>query len=214
MDLKKQLAHVRWIGGSPCSGKSSIAAALAEKHGFYYYECDRHYDEHVQKSNPVYQPAMKHLSGLTWDELWSRPVEQLIAEELTVYREQFAMIVEDLLALPRDTIILVEGAAALPECVHPLLTAENHAIWLVPRREFQMQHYAAREWIHGILGQCREPEVAFAHWMGRDAGFANSVAADAEAKGLKVIWVDGSHSLQENTAAVAAHLGIGPTEQI
>jgi adenylylsulfate kinase-like enzyme len=26
------LSHVVWIGGSPCAGKSTVAAALAERH--------------------------------------------------------------------------------------------------------------------------------------------------------------------------------------
>lgn len=208
MDVKQQLAHVRWIGGSPCSGKSTITAILADKLGWSSYECDRHYDGHVKRSEPGQQPAMNRLSGLSWDALWSQPVEQLIEEEILAYGEQFAMIVEDLLALPRDTPILVEGAALIPDCVFPLLTDTQQAIWLVPRPAFQLQHYAAREWIQGILDQCREPEKAFANWMARDIGFAETVAADAERQGLKVIWVDDNCSLQANTAAVAAHFGI------
>jgi uridine kinase len=208
MDIKQQLAHVRWIGGSPCSGKSTITAILADKLGWTFYECDRHYDEHVKRSEPRLQPAMNRLSGLSWDALWSQPVEQLIAEAILAYREQFGMIVEDLLKLPRDTPILVEGAALLPDCVLPLLTDAQQAIWLVPRPDFQLQHYAAREWIQSILDQCREPEKAFANWMARDIGFAETVAVYAEGRGLKVIWVDDNSSLQANTAAVAAHFGI------
>lgn len=208
MDLKQKLAHVRWIGGSPCSGKSSITAILADKMGWASYECDRHYDGHVKRSEPDRQPAMNRLKQLSWDALWSQPVDHLIAEEILAYREQFAMIVEDLLALPSDTPILAEGAALLPACVLPLLTDVRQAIWLVPRPAFQLQHYAAREWIQGILDQCRKPEEAFATWMARDIGFAETVAADAERLGIKVIWVDDNSSLHDNTAAVAAHFGI------
>lgn len=31
---------IYWIGGSPCSGKSTIAEILAEKHDFTVFKCD------------------------------------------------------------------------------------------------------------------------------------------------------------------------------
>lgn len=33
--LKCQSENIYYIGGSPCSGKSTVAARLAEKYGFY-----------------------------------------------------------------------------------------------------------------------------------------------------------------------------------
>jgi hypothetical protein len=51
---------------------------------------------------------------MSLDDLWMQPVAVQGAYELDIYREQFAMIVGDLLKLPRDKPILVEGAAQLP----------------------------------------------------------------------------------------------------
>ena len=38
--MPANLDHVTWIGGSPCSGKSTIAALLADRHGLRRYDCD------------------------------------------------------------------------------------------------------------------------------------------------------------------------------
>lgn len=53
-----------------------------------------------------------------------------------------------------------------------------------------------------ILSQSDQPEVAFTHWMERDARFANAVGAMAERLGLAVIRVDGKTSLEDNIARV------------
>src|SRR5919206_186692 len=34
------LRRCYWIGGSPCAGKSSLAAMLASRHGLLHVECD------------------------------------------------------------------------------------------------------------------------------------------------------------------------------
>ncbi len=45
-ELKHRLRHVLWIGGSPDSGKTSIASELARKYGLQVYHFDRHEMEH------------------------------------------------------------------------------------------------------------------------------------------------------------------------
>ncbi len=37
-----------WIGGSPCSGKSTIAKRLSDDFDFDYYKCDDHLDRFLQ----------------------------------------------------------------------------------------------------------------------------------------------------------------------
>jgi len=70
-----------------------------------------------------------------------RPVEQQGVEEMTLYREEFPLILEELLALPRSEPHLAEGAALLPACVLPFLLEPQRAIWIVPTAEFQLHHY-------------------------------------------------------------------------
>lgn len=44
---------IYWIGGSPCSGKSTIAEILAEKHDFTVFKCDDFMYKHIEESDKV-----------------------------------------------------------------------------------------------------------------------------------------------------------------
>lgn len=118
------------------------------------------------------------------------------------------MIVDDVSAMPDTSPIIVEGAALLPEKVAELVSSPHQAIWVVPVPDFQKEYYAKREWIHDILNQCDDPDTAFQNWMGRDIGFAAFVAQDAMDRGFKVIFVDGSRSIQENYEEVKRHFNL------
>lgn len=198
-------ANVCWIGGSPCSGKSSIAAMLSAQFHLNYYKCDDHADAHGKRANADQHPVLSQLLRMTWEDIWMRPVAEQITTELAYYREEFGMIVDDLVALPSDRPILAEGAALLPEMVAPLLPDANHAIWIVPTPEFQLHHYRQRPWIHDILKHTSDPEQAFQNWMARDIGYAEHIAEMARGLGFVVITVDGTATINENAAVVRQH---------
>jgi len=112
--LKKQLNTVFWIGGSPCSGKSSIAQALAESYSCRTYLCDDAYEAHLESARPETQPLMSQVAAMTWDDIWMHSAEFLVEREVKFYEEEFLMIVRDLLALPPHPPLLAEGTALLP----------------------------------------------------------------------------------------------------
>jgi hypothetical protein len=200
--------HFYWIGGSPCSGKSSIADALCARHNLHYYKCDDHFDRHWQLAAPDEQPVLHALRGMNWEQIWMRPVADQITDEIAAYHEQFPLILADLRALPVDRPILVEGAALLPELVAPLLSAPERGIWIVPTPDFQLHHYRQRPWIHDILQHCSDPDQAFQNWMSRDVGFAEAVLAQAAERDLRSVVVDGAVSLAEHTTLVEKHFGL------
>jgi 2-phosphoglycerate kinase len=205
-----ELAHVLWLGGSPCSGKSSIAGILAGEYGLHVYKCDDAFWEHAKRVDPVKQPIFHRLTQMTWDEIWMRPVAVQIADEFACYREQFGMIVDDLLAPPRSTPVVAEGAALLPELVSGLLRDRSRAVWVIPTEPFQRQHYTLekRPWIKDILQHCQDPTQAFANWMDRDVGFAKRVAAQARALELEVLTIDGKRTIEQNAEIVAQCFGL------
>jgi hypothetical protein len=141
---------------------------------------------------------LHQLAKSSWDELWTRPVERQIREEVAFYREEFPLILEDFAAFPPETPLVAEGTALLPELVAPLLQGQRRAIWLVPTPSFQREHYARRPWMDDILRQCADPALAFDNWMQRDIGFADAVEVSAQTLGLPVIRVNG----REDTAAI------------
>jgi 2-phosphoglycerate kinase len=200
--LQRALAHVYWIGGSPCSGKSSIASILAETYGLVLYRTDDAYVRHEKTVTPQCQPIFHKLTHYTSEELWMRPVERQAREEIALYREEFPLILEEILALPKSEPVLVEGAALLPECVVPLLSDMRNAIWLIPTAEFQQYHYERRAWAREVVRACTQPEQAFQNWMQRDIQFARLIYQEAQDRRMYVLEVDGTRSLAENTAFV------------
>jgi len=198
-------SHIYWLGGSPCSGKTSAAKALASRCGLDYYSCDDAFYHHARRITPERQPVFQRVMQYGCAELWLRPVEALLADELAVYEEEFPFILEDLAGLGRQRPVIAEGAALLPWLIAPRIASPSRAMYMVPTPAFQWQHYSRREWTAEVLKDCPDPELAFQHWMERDIGFAVRVALRAGELGLPVLQVDGSRTLEENTAAVQAH---------
>jgi hypothetical protein len=160
--------------------------------------------------DPIEQPTFHRLAQMAWDEVWMRPVEVQVAEEIACYREEFAMIVDDLLALDRSRPVIAEGAALLPDLVCGLLPDRSRAVWVVPTESFQRQHYTLekRPWVKDILRHCQDPTQAFANWMDRDVGFAEWVARRARELDLEVLMVDGQRTIRQNAGLVAQRFGL------
>jgi hypothetical protein len=207
------LSRVFWIGGSPCSGKSTVTEALAAATGYPVYRCDDAYYRHQHLVTAEAQPVYHRLRHLSVDALWMRPVDAQIAEELTLYREEFPFILADLAELTAAGPVLAEGAAQLPELLAGIGIDPHRAIWMVPTEPFQREQYARRDWRHEVLADCIDPEAAWQHWMARDAGFARAVAADAARLGYRVLTTDGSVPIPETIATVSAWLGLSPTRR-
>jgi hypothetical protein len=193
---------VYWVGGAPCSGKSSIAEKLAFKYCLSLIKSDDSMFRHMQEADPLKQPVMHKLAGLSWNELWLRPLEIQVADEFGFFREEFDLLLDEMASFPKDRPILTEGNAWPPELLSQLQVNPGRVIYLIPTREFQVSYYSKREFTKGILAQCDDPQAAFANWMERDACFTVQVLQQAHALGLPVIQVDGSTSLDENMLRV------------
>ncbi|MCL4251270.1 MAG: hypothetical protein KJ065_24180 [Anaerolineae bacterium] len=196
-------APIYWIGGSPCSGKSSIAQRLARDYGLTLYLCDEAMGRHIEQASFEHQPTMARLPQMTPDAIWLEPVAAQVQRVFNFYREEFPLILADIAALPRPRI--VEGAALMPELVAPLLDDPARAIWLVPSLAFQIEYYTQRPWRHEIVRATSDPEQAWANWMARDAAFADQIEAQAAALKLTCIRVNGQHDLDAMAGQVARH---------
>jgi 2-phosphoglycerate kinase len=204
-DSKRQLEGVFWLGGSPCSGKSSISEIITSRFGLDVYHVDEAFESHARRFDSLRQPALTKWSQSSWDQRWMQPVERLVQDVIACYREHFTLVLEDIFSLPKRQSLLVEGTALLPAQVASALSSPSHAIWLIPTGDFQMAHYSKRDWVRGVLAQCSEPEVAFRNWMERDIRFAQWIEAEASATGLSLLRVDGHRTIEENAEAVARH---------
>ncbi len=214
--MDEHSGRVYWIGGSPCSGKSTIADRLAAEFTFGLYRCDDAYERHRTALDPVTQPVFTQLAVADCDGLWMRPAQRQLSEARELYREEFPMILADLQKeLTREPVppfemsdVVAEGAALLPDLVAGLNPDPSRVIWIVPTEAFQREHYSRRAWRHEVLATCSDPPVAWENWMERDSGFARAVAADAARWDFRVIWVDGSCTLDQVYLDVLAHFGL------
>lgn len=194
--------QIYWIGGSPCSGKSTIAEKMVEDFGFHYYKCDDNLERYLEVASKRGKPVSSKMQKLNIDQTFLRPVDEQVQDELAFYAEVFEVILEDLDKLDVETDIVIEGAALLPSNIHKLGISDTNYICVVPTAEFQLNKYAEREWVSYYLSDSKDKDLAYDNWMKRDIEFAKIVLEDATNKGYSSILVDGSNSIEQNYAKV------------
>jgi hypothetical protein len=204
----QRLRHIRWIGGGSSAGKSTVARLLAEEGGFHLYQCDDTQASHVARSNPVNHPMLHQFIAMTMDERWvQRTPEEMFQTFHGFHGEGFGLILEDLLGLPTDVPILVEGYKLLPRLVAPLLSRPDQAVWLIPTPEWRRTAFSRRgSW--SIAGRTSDPATALTNLLARDALYTEEVLRQAVALQLPVMEVSGTARIDELATRVAQYLGI------
>jgi len=199
---------VYYIGGSPCSGKSTVAQALAEQYGFHYFKVDDHLDRYMQMGADDGKACCAALQGMSADQIWMRDPLVQCEEELQIYKEIWAYIRADLAQLDASRGVITEGAAFLPSLAQQCGIPAGQYISITPTKAFQVEHYRQREWVPYVLAECSDQEQAFAHWMDRDALFAQAVQQQCLACGYVSLINDGSISVAEMISRVRTHWGL------
>ena len=197
-----------FIGGSPCSGKSTVAQILADRHSLRYFKVDDHLDRYLQAAAAQGKPACQRAVQMTPDEIWMRDPQLQCEEELRIYEEIFDLILADLAALSSQQDIITEGAAYLPMLMQRQRIAVDRYLSITPTKDFQVTHYRQREWVPYVLEGCRDKETAFRNWMERDALFALAVQQQCMDAGYASIVNDGAVSVENMVEMVAGALGL------
>jgi hypothetical protein len=204
-----RLRHIRWIGGGSGAGKSTVSRQLAEKHGLRLYTCDEKQSSHTARSNPVDHPLLHTFLATTMDERWAqRTPEEMFRTFHGHQGEGFELLLEDLLDMPTDQPILVEGFKLLPRLVAPLLSQPNQAVWLIPTPQFRRVALESRGSLWSIAGRTSDPERALSNLLARDAIYTEEVFKEAAALHLNIIEIDGSFTVDEVVARVEECLGL------
>lgn len=194
-----------WIGGPPCSGKTSIARLLAGRHDLRAYNSDAHTWEHHDKAVARAYPAAARWESMTPDEAWLCDIDEMVAISIAANEERCRLMVEDLEGLPRSPLVVIEGTPLFPSFIAPRLAGRDHAVWLIPTSEFQSTRL--RERPRHTWQQTSDPERALENRIERERLVGRHIEADALARELRVIRIDGSRSLLEVAAEVGAILG-------
>lgn len=194
--------NIYYIGGSPCSGKSTIARQLAEAQGLFYFEIDNLLGAYAERGAAMGLAACSRQWKFGPDYTWLRDPQILCRDELQFYREIFDFLWTDLQRISEGKDMIAEGAALLPELMKEKGIPENRYITITPTPEFQVSHYRRREWIPLMLEGCSDKEKAFGNWMGRDMLFAEEVRRQCSILGYRSLITDGG----KNSADMAIRL--------
>lgn len=203
-DLRKQLSHVLWIGGATDSGKSTVARALAERHGMYVYHYDRTDALHHQKLAMTI-PEVRKFTEASLDERWVDPEpDAMLQYFLHVSSYRCPLVIDDLLAFPHDKPVIAEGFGLLPELIRPLLSSPDQAVWFVPTEAFKRDSMTRRG-KPSFANQTRDPERARSKLLARDMLLADYYRKQVPAFGYTLCEIDGSVSIEQMTALVNDH---------
>ena len=185
---------ILFMGGSPCSGKSTVAELIAQEYGAFYFKVDELLGELIETAASRGGIACTAVRKLTSDGIWLREPSIQCEGEFQIYSEVAPLIFDKIAQLNNDFII-TEGAAYTPQ----VMSSRNAGsyITIVPSPEFQISRYKEREWVQYVLADCSDKEKAFDNWMQRDVLFAERVKAECEKLEIPCIVNDGSRSVDE-----------------
>jgi 2-phosphoglycerate kinase len=189
--LQARLEHVYWIGGGSAAGKSTIARRIAARYALHHYATDDVMSDHASRSTPEDSPFLSKFVAMDMDERWVNRSPETMLETFHWFRgEGFGLIVEDLLRLPREPGVIVEGFRLLPHLVKPLLVVPGHAVWLLPTPDFRRAAFDSRGSMWTIAGKTNDPERALRNLLERDRMFTERLYEETKRLELRVIEVD------------------------
>lgn len=207
--LRARLRHVRWIGGGSGAGKSTVARRLTARHGLRLLATDELMADHGRRSDPADSPYLSEFAVMDMDERWVRRSPDTMLETFHWHRgEGFGLIVEDLLALPAEPGVIVEGFRLLPHLVKPLLARTGQAVWLLPTPGFRLAAFGSRGSLREIAGKTSDPDRALANLLERDRMFTERLAGVTQQLGLAGIEVSTQTTEDDLAGQVARALGL------
>ena len=190
--VQEQFQHVYWIGGGSAAGKSTIAHRIAEELGLSVYATDDLMVDHARRSSRADCPLLHKFMDMDMDERWvNRSPKTMLETFHWFHGEGFDFIIQDLLRLPLDAGVIVEGFRLLPHLVKPLLSVPGHAVWLLPTPDFRHAVIESRgglDW--GFLAKTSDPERALRNLLERDRMFTEILREQTEQLGLHSLEVD------------------------
>jgi hypothetical protein len=198
------LAHVRWLGGASGGGKTTVAALLADRYQLQIYSTDLTIRVHGAGPGPD-TPRLAEFIAMSMDQRWlERDPVTMLNSFPWFAGERFDRIVRDLRHRSPSPPTVAEGFRLLPRLVHPLLEHTWQAVWLVPAAPLRRTAFERRPPDQQFWRLTSNPREALDRLLERDELFAQQLAAEAHALGLKVISVDGKRPVADVAVEVAA----------
>ena len=203
-ELQERLRHVYWIGGTSGAGTSTTATRLAAEHGWRLYATDEVMSDHARRTTAAEAPYLHQFMAMDMDQRWVHPSPETLLATFHWFRgEGFDLIVEDLLTLPADRGVIVEGFRLLPSLVKSLLVSIDQAVWLLPTPDFRHAAIHGRTSTGpGFVHKTSDPERAGRNIAERDRLFTSRLRRETQHLGLHVIEVDTTMTEDDTTRRV------------
>ncbi len=171
---------IYWIGGSARAGKSTVANMLAERHGLHVFHTDNTWGERAAMATKEKQPFLYRVRNMTWDEIWSEPIELEVENYIKQQEEELGLLVKQVENLPYSQIV-VEGVSVLPRILldYPHIVTES--IWLVASPQVIEKYYPGPDQWEDQARYSNHftNEYALGRFLKRDQAFAEYVAEEA-----------------------------------
>ncbi|WP_420822179.1 shikimate kinase [Streptomyces antioxidans] len=209
-ELAARLRHVFWIGGGSGAGKSTIARRLADRYGWRLYATDDVMRDHAGRATPEEAPLLHRFMAMDMDERWVNRSPEVMLETFHWFRgEGFGLIVEDLLRLPREPCVVVEGFRLLPHLVKPLLDVPRQAVWLLPTPDFRQAAFRSRS-VPGeeFVWRTSDPARAGRNLVERDRMFTTRLEEETGRLRLRTVRVDTATAEDELAERVTRAFGL------
>jgi hypothetical protein len=144
------------------------------------------------------------------DERWVNRLPKTLLETFHWFQgEGFSMIIEDLLHLPRESGVIVEGFRLLPRLVKPLLSVLNHAVWFLPTPAFRQAVIESRGGAaSGFLARTSNPKLALRNLLERDHMFTQILREETARLEMPAIEVDATMTEDDLAKRVTEVFGL------
>jgi hypothetical protein len=166
--------------------------------------------DHARRSSPENCPLLHAFIAMDLDERWVNRSPEVMLETFHWFQgEGFERIVEDLLRMPSENGVIVEGFRLLPRLVKPLLCESSGAVWLLPTPDFReavIESRGGTAW--GFLAKTSDPQRALSNLLERDRMFTDVLREETARLGLNAIDVDNATSADEVARRVTSLFGL------
>jgi hypothetical protein len=195
--LRDSLSHVLWIGGATDAGKTTIAQKLAERHNLQVYHYDRH---DVTHHYILIEKNIRSNTNKTMEETWIDPTPiKLLEGCIQGFIDRFPLMIDDLLTMPKNSMILAEGFGVLPELIMPILSDARKVVYLFPTATFK---YESMERRNKLAGLGDKAEFGRRNLFIRDMLLSDYIHKQSESYAAKNYLIDGSKSILEMTSLI------------
>lgn len=140
--IREHLKHVYFLSGGAYGGKTTMAKLLEERHGFLRYRQGDHSDDYFALADAEEQPAMSLDRSADWHAFFAQPPRQYADWMQAEVREEAEFTVADLLRLPTDRKVIVDGI--IPVDILKKISDYDRVFLLFAPDEMKRKHYFDR----------------------------------------------------------------------